>query len=105
MGTMGSIGPVLTVLTAGLMVRMLHYLLPQYFTTTYDDDDLQRGSKEEPTVPDSGGEALERDVPVKAIALAGKDDAVDETGDRGVIDAKSPSEIQILEHHVVRVPA
>lgn len=92
--TMGSIGPVLTVLTAGLIVRVLHYFLPHIFTSTLDED-----HEGEPATP---SDDLEQDLPVKATALEGKDASVDEAG---AMDAKSPSEIQILEQRIVRAAA
>lgn len=98
--TMGSVGPVLTVLSTGLVVRLLHYLLPSLFP-----DPPEGISEPEVTLPAGVGDKAVKAVPVKALALAEKANGVDETGDRGAIDAKSPSEIQILEHRIVRLPA
>merc|ERR1719399_2764342 len=98
--TMGSVGPVLTVLSTGLVVRLLHYLLPSLFP-----DPPEGISEPEVTLPGGVGDKAAKAVPVKALALAEKANGVDETGDRGAIDAKSPSEIQILEHRIVRLPA
>jgi hypothetical protein len=99
--TMGSVGPILTVLSTGLVVRVLHYCFPKIFSDIeYHEDDEQSL----PTSKVSGRGDSEKAVPVKAMQLGDQAAGLD-TGGRGAVDGKSPSEIQILEHRIVRVAA